>query len=169
MVDLDEPYLVDVGLGDGPSEPIPLREGSYRQGWRTVGLERLDDGWWRFHNYTKALVSSFDFQHRPADWNLLMERCEWLQTSPESYFRLNAVCIRHQPDGIVALVGRILKAVNENGVTDQLLRSAEDYAAMLTGSFGIRLPQAIDLWPRILQRHEALFGQAAAQPQDQQR
>jgi N-hydroxyarylamine O-acetyltransferase len=49
-VELDEPYLTDVGLGDGPIEPIPLREGSYRQQWRTLALERFAHGWWRLHS-----------------------------------------------------------------------------------------------------------------------
>jgi N-hydroxyarylamine O-acetyltransferase len=160
MVELEQPYLVDVGLGDGPSEPILLREGSYRQGWRTLRLERLDDGWWRFHNHDKALAVSFDFQRRPADWNRLAERCHWLQTSPESHFVLNAVCLRHLPDGAVALVGRVLKTVTENGITDDLIENPQDYEALLAERFGIRLPQAIELWPRILERHEALFGSA---------
>src|SRR5882724_6217434 len=43
-VELDGPYYVDVGLGDGPTEPIPLREGSYQQQWRALRLERLNDG-----------------------------------------------------------------------------------------------------------------------------
>lgn len=157
-VELEQPYLVDVGLGDGPSEPIPLREGSYRQGWRTVRLERLDGGWWRFHNHDKALAPSFDFQRRPADWDLFARQCHWLQTSPESHFVQNAVCLRHLPDGVVALVGRVLKTVSEEGVRDQLLDSAETYAEALTDRFGIRLLQAAALWPQILRRHEELFG-----------
>jgi N-hydroxyarylamine O-acetyltransferase len=157
-VELDEPYLVDVGLGDGPSEPIPLREGGYRQGWRELRLERLAEGWWRLRNYEKALAPSFDFQHRPADRDLLARKCHWLQTDPESHFVQNAVCLRHEPDGVVALVGRVLKRVNAEGVEDRLLHSADAYAEALTERFGIRLPQARDLWPQIARRHEILFG-----------
>lgn len=159
-VELDEPYLVDVGLGDGPSEPIPLREGSYRQGWRTVRLESLAEGWWRFHNHEQAFTGSFDFQRRPADWDLLGRQCHWLQTSPDSRFVQNLVCLRHQSDGVVALVGRVLKRVNQGGIVDQLLESPEAHAEALTAQFGIRLPQAADLWPQILRRHDELFGSA---------
>jgi arylamine N-acetyltransferase len=157
-VDLDEPYLVDVGLGDGPSEPIPLREGSYRQGWRSLRLERLEDGWWRFHNHDRAFATSFDFQHRPADWDRLGGQCHWLQTSPDSRFVQNLVCLRHEPDGVVALVGRVLKTVDEEGATDQILDTVEAYVEALTARFGIQLPQAADLWPQIARRHEELFG-----------
>ncbi|MFI9063131.1 arylamine N-acetyltransferase [Streptomyces sp. NPDC053429] len=34
--------LVDVGLGDGPHEPLPLREGTYEQGGFPYALERLE-------------------------------------------------------------------------------------------------------------------------------
>ncbi|QEX20963.1 arylamine N-acetyltransferase [Hypericibacter adhaerens] len=164
-VDLDEPYLVDVGLGDGPSEPIPLREGRWRQGWRTVGLERLEAGWWRFHNHERAFATSFDFRHGPADWERLAERCDWLQTSPESRFVANAVCIRHEPEGVVALVGRVMKTITEEGTADRLIDDAEGYARALSERFGIRLPQAAGLWPKISLRHDELFGPAPAAPE----
>ena len=48
--DLDKPYLVDVGLGDGPAEPIPLEQGVCRQQRRVLRLEQLGKGWWRLHN-----------------------------------------------------------------------------------------------------------------------
>lgn len=157
-VELDEPYLVDVGLGDGPVEPIPLKEGSYQQQWRTLRLERLDDGWWRFHNYEHAFATSFDFQHRPADWDVLADKCRWLQTSPDSRFVQNAICLRHVPNGIVAMVGRVLKTMGPDGAADRLVNSAEEYVETLAGTFGIQLQQAADLWPAITRRHELLFG-----------
>lgn len=33
---------MDVGLGDGPHEPLPLREGTYEQGGFPYALERLE-------------------------------------------------------------------------------------------------------------------------------
>jgi N-hydroxyarylamine O-acetyltransferase len=157
-VELDQPYLVDVGLGDGPGEPVPMREGSYRQQWRLLRLERLDDGWWRLHNDANAFATAFDFKHQPVDWDLLAGKCSWLQTAPESRFVQNAICMRHLPNGIVALVGRVLKTVGEAGVKSRLVSSAEEYVETLATSFGIRLPEAAGLWPVILSRHEALFG-----------
>jgi N-hydroxyarylamine O-acetyltransferase len=156
-VELEQVYLVDVGLGDGPSEPIPLKEGSYQQRWRTLGIERLDDGWWRFHNDKDGFVTSFDFQ-QAADWDLLTSKSEWLQTSPESRFVQNAICFRHTPNGIVALVGRVLKSVGPEGVTEKRVNSAVEYVETLAATFGIQLPQAADLWPAIARRHQALFG-----------
>jgi N-hydroxyarylamine O-acetyltransferase len=157
-VDLDQPYLVDVGLGDGPSEPIPLREGRYRQGWRTVRLERLEGEWWRFHNHELAFAGSFDFRRHPADWNLLARQCQWLQTDPDSRFVQNLVCLRHRPDGVTALVGRVLKTVDAGGSHDHILETPEAHAEALATQFDINLPDAAGLWPEIARRHDELFG-----------
>jgi N-hydroxyarylamine O-acetyltransferase len=157
-VELEETYLVDVGLGDGPREPIPLKEGSYQQQWRALRIERLDDGWWRFHNDENAFATSFDFQRQPADWDVLADKCNWLQTSPDSRFVQNAICFRHTPNAIVALVGRVLKTVSQDGVTEKLVNSADEYVETLAATFGIRLTQAADLWPAIIRRHQVLFG-----------
>lgn len=157
-VELDEPYLADVGLGDGPIEPLPLKEGSYQQEWRTFRLERLADGWWRFHNAENAFAPSFDFQHRPADWDMLQQKCDWLQTSPDSRFVQNAICLRHYPNSIVAMVGRVLKTIDRDGITDQLVNSSGEYNEKLVATFGIRLSACSELWPRVNQRHEQLFG-----------
>jgi N-hydroxyarylamine O-acetyltransferase len=156
-VELDQVYLVDVGLGDGPREPIPLKEGSYQQQWRKVGLERLDDGWWRFHNDKEAFATSFDFRHA-ADWDLLAAKCEWLQTSPESRFVQNAICFRHRPNAIVVLVGRVFKSVGPDGTTEKQVNTADEYVELLAATFGIQLPQAAGLWPAITRRHKVLFG-----------
>jgi hypothetical protein len=79
-------------------------------------LERLNDGWWRFHNYENAFAQTFDFQYQPAHWNVPASKCTWLQISPESRFVQNAVCLRHRANDIVALVGRVLKTVGADGV-----------------------------------------------------
>jgi N-hydroxyarylamine O-acetyltransferase len=159
-VELDQPYFVEVGLGDGPSEPIPIREGIYQQQWRTLRLEHLNDGWWRFHNYDKAFNPTLDFQYQPADWNLLARKCGWLQSSSDSRLVQNAVCLRHSANGIVAMLGRVLKTISQNGVEERLIDTAEEYVELLDASFGIHLPQAATLWPAICRRHDMLFGGA---------
>jgi hypothetical protein len=55
------------------------------------------------------------------------------------------------------MVGRVLKTIDRHGVTDRLVNSADEYGEKLATVFGIGLPQAVDLWPRIRRRHEELF------------
>ncbi|NWH09571.1 MAG: arylamine N-acetyltransferase [Alphaproteobacteria bacterium] len=152
------PYLCDVGFGDGLLEPVPLAEGVYRQGHMAFRLERLEDGFWRFHNDPDGAAPSFDFEDAPADERLLGEVCTFLQTSPESPFVQNAVIQRHFPDPHLSLRGKVLRRRNGDGVHDQALESAKDYIEVLAAEFGLDLPEAASLWPQIEQRHEAVFG-----------
>ena len=46
---------------------------------------------------------------------MLAERCRWQQDSPNSPFVQNAICVKHIPGGVVALLGRVLKAVDREG------------------------------------------------------
>src|SRR6185503_6978190 len=89
-IDLDEPWIADVGFGDGVLEPIPLREGPVSTGGFEYRLEKLDADWWRFHNHAFGGAPNFDFTEAPASPALLAEKCHWLQTWPESPFVLNA-------------------------------------------------------------------------------
>ena len=157
-VKLDRHYLADVGLGDGPFEPIPLEEGQYGEGWRTVRLERMADGWWRFYNYENSFASSFDFQHKPADWDVMQAKCEWLQTSADSVFTQNVQCLRPSLEGYIMLVGRVVKSNSAGGTANRVVDSAEEYRATLAATFGIELPEAGSLWPAIVSRHKLLFG-----------
>ena len=157
-VELDQPYLVDVGLADGPVEPIPLKEGSHVHQRGKMRLERLGDSWWRVHKESPFFTLTFDFQHHRADWNLLNERCDWQQTSSDSRFVQNVICVKHLPSGVIALIGRVLKKIDQSGAQERLVDSADDYVNTLQTDFGLCLPQAAGLWPKILSRHEALFG-----------
>jgi N-hydroxyarylamine O-acetyltransferase len=160
-VELDEPWIADVGFGDGPLDPFPLREGPVRAGGFDHRLERLPDGWWRFHNHAYGGAPSFDFAEQPADPDVLAERCQWLQTAPESPFVLNATAQRHRPDEILVLRGRLLRHVRPEGFEERLIRSADEFAQVLVGDFALDVPEAASLWPRIVERHEALFAAPA--------
>jgi N-hydroxyarylamine O-acetyltransferase len=158
LVNLDRPYLCDVGFGDGLLEPVELEPGVVRQTFLEFRLEQLDVGqnggaWWRLHNHAEGAASSFDFQLNRADEALLDERCLWLQTSPESMFVQNVVCQRHVPDGLVMLRGKVLKRVTVHGVTRRELGSPAELVETLAGVFDLDLPEAATLWPAIEARH----------------
>jgi N-hydroxyarylamine O-acetyltransferase len=157
-VEFDQPYLVDVGLADGPTEPIPLKEDYYEHQLGTLRLERLSDGWWRVHKEAPFFSLSFDFQYQRTDWRMLTEMCHWQQTSPDSRFVQNAICVKHLSGSVIALLGRALKTVDHGEVRTQLVNSAAEYVCTLQEKFGLKLPQAVDLWPKIASRHKALFG-----------
>ena len=159
-VNLDEPYIADVGLGNGLIEPIPLRQDRFRQGRREFRLELLDDEIWRFHNSAGAIPSDFDFIFAPADEALLAKSCDSLQSDPESMFRQNLICQRLRPDGLHLLLGRVLIFFSESGQTRTILNSAEELSDALLKIFGLSDAEAPELWPDVVARHGVLFGES---------
>ena len=157
-VELDKAYLVDVGLGDGLIEPIPIAEGEHIQGACRFRLERLEDGWWRFHNHGTAFPQNVDFRLEPANEQLLKEQCVALQTVPSSPFVRNVVCQRHLPGKFMFLVGRVLKTFTDADATEQTIASAEEYVDTLADSFGLRVPEATELWSKIERHDVPVFG-----------
>jgi N-hydroxyarylamine O-acetyltransferase len=157
LVDLDRTYIADLGLGDGLREPVPLAEGTYRQGPFTFRLEHVDDGYWRVWNREGGDPEAFDFREDPADENLLARQCHRLQTSPESGFVLNLACQRMALDGVTILQGRVLTRVTPDGRTKELLHSAGELEEALRREFGIAGVDVAVLWPKVVARHEVVF------------
>jgi N-hydroxyarylamine O-acetyltransferase len=163
-VDLDWPYLADVGFGDGMLEPVPISTHAFRHDFLEYRLEDMGGEWWRFHNHPAGGAASFDFELKPAERSVLANKCEWLQTAPESNFVLNAVVQRHAHDRLSMMRGRTLKVLTPTGTNERLINSADEYVATLKSEFELDLPEAHALWPKIVARHELLFGGPAAKP-----
>lgn len=149
LVDLDCPYVADVGLGSGLIEPLPLAEGEIRQRFRRFALERLEGGWWRFRNHPGSLPTSYDFSPAVRDEALLEDRCHWLQTDPASPFLRNAVVQRYFPDRLETLVGASAYRVDGDGLAVRELDDGRAYAGHLEQVFGLRVPEPDVLWARI--------------------
>ena len=157
LVDLEGPWVADVGFGDGAREPFPLREGPIVSDGYHYGLARLDADWWRLTNHPFGGAPSFDFTLEPADPARLAFKCHDLQTSPESGFVLNAVAQRHAGEEIRLLRGRSFRRLTPRGPEDSLIDNAEAFVALLKREFELDLPEAATLWPKIVARHEAVF------------
>lgn len=101
LVQLDQPYLADVGYGDLYRTPLRVAPGVQRDGMHFFGLEVLGNDEWR-------LSMSYDgseFKPRyqlnlapvqPEDFDAI---CLEKQTSPDSYFVKNLVCTVPTPTG----------------------------------------------------------------------
>ena len=156
-VDLEEPYLADVGFGDGLIEPVPIAAGPIDQRFLRFSLEDLGQGWWRFHNDPRGGAPSFDFEMKRGDEALLDEKCAWLQSHPDSIFVQNAVVQRYLPDRFALMRGRVLKTIDAGAVHSSEIGSADEYVATLENVFGLTLSEARDVWPKIEERHRQLF------------
>jgi N-hydroxyarylamine O-acetyltransferase len=154
----DQPWLADVGFGGSLLEPIPLEAGEYVQTPYRLGLRRLDDGHWQFWEDPGNGEFSYDFRPEPASEAALAGKCDFLQTDSHSSFVLNLVAQVRGPDHHTALRGRILTRRDAAGEYVTTLGSADQLVQVLANVFGLDEPDIAACWPRILERHEQLFG-----------
>jgi N-hydroxyarylamine O-acetyltransferase len=137
-VDLDEPWLADVGFGDGFRQPLRLSdpEAQHQDGssYRIVPdgeyriLQRRDPGadWKPQYRFTLQPRALEDFA----------PRCRFHQTSPDSHFMQNRICTLAVPQGRITLSGMRLIVTSGNEKTERLL-SDHEYAAVLREKFGM--------------------------------
>jgi N-hydroxyarylamine O-acetyltransferase len=160
-VKLDDGFvLADVGFGDGPTVPIRLVEGSFNGGLFTYGLKKLDDHWWRLLNHPQGAAPSFDFNLAIADEALLARQCGFLQTAEMSPFVQNLVCQRYAQGHFHMLRGRVLRRLDGTSLDEHLIADEKELLSVLGSVFGLDVPEAASLWPKICERHEAVFAQA---------
>jgi N-hydroxyarylamine O-acetyltransferase len=140
-VDLDEPWLADVGFGDSFLEPLRLnteapqeqRGGPFRivpVGDVMIVQRQLADATWK---------SLFQFTMQPHRLEDFEPRCRFQQTSPESHFTRQRVCTLPTADGRITLSD--LKLISTTGAhrEERVLRDEEEWRAVLLERFGVRL------------------------------
>jgi N-hydroxyarylamine O-acetyltransferase len=66
-------------------------------------------------------------------------RCEYHQTSPESTFTQKRVCTRATPEGRITLADKKLVVTRNGKKEERLLKSEDEWRALLNDHFGIRL------------------------------
>ena len=151
-------YLADVGFGGSLIEPIRLQEAEYMQPPYRLGLKKLDDRCWRFWEDNGSGVFCFDFLPEAGDESTLSKKSEFLQTDSSSGFVQNLVTQLRMPYQHRSLRGRVLTTIASNRKESKTLNSVEELVSVLADDFGLHVPEAADLWPRIQARHEELFG-----------
>jgi N-hydroxyarylamine O-acetyltransferase len=152
----DTTWLVDVGFGGSHFGPLRLEPQTIVHEPYELRLEQLPGGRWRFTERHLDSRMHYDFAAVPADESALARKCNDLQTNPASNFVLNLVVQKRTPTTHIVLRGRVLSEVSRERVERRHVDSADELVRVLTEQFGIELPEAESLWPRILARHEEL-------------
>ena len=151
-------FLVDVGFGGSMIKPIALREAQFDQPPFKLGLEKLNNDYWRFWEDAGDGKFSFDFVDEPANESLLARKNLSLQSDPASNFVLNLVAQLRSRDQHCTLRGRVFSVANSGAIESKILDSSEELVSTLINRFRLDVPKIADLWPAIVARHEELFG-----------
>ena len=156
-------WLVDVGLGDGPHEPLPLREGVFVQGPFRYRLRRseVEPGGWRFDHAAGGSFAGMDFRATRASVADFGERHTFLSTSPTSGFVRTCTVYRRDAGGVDSLKGCVLRREGGSGLPEpRTIDTAEEWFDVLDRMFGLPLHD-VDaaargaLWRRVRGAHEA--------------
>ncbi len=140
-VDLDEPWLADVGFGDCFLEPLRLQAGPeqiqdgqkfrIREDENSCHVERAQpDGSWK-GEYTFSLVPRLLDEFAPM--------CHYHQTSSESPFTRKRICSKATTDGRITLADRKLIITRRGNREERMLDSEEEWQAALQKYFQIVL------------------------------
>jgi len=131
------PWLVDVGFGDGFSEPPPLHPGQWTSHGQPYRLEQRgedyglsvqeEDGSW------KVLYA---FTRVPRRLEEFSGMCQYHQTSPDSFFMRQLVCSRKTATGRVTVRGHQLLDTQGPRRSERTLEP-EELERVLLEHFGI--------------------------------
>jgi N-hydroxyarylamine O-acetyltransferase len=148
-VDLEEPWLADVGFGDCFLEPLRLesRAGQPQNGrvYRltsssesaaTLSLQVMAEGKWK---------TEYAFTLEPRELSDFAGMCHYHQTSPESHFTRQQICSLATPEGRITLSDKKAIATREGSRREQLLSGdpflqEKEWRAKLRELFGVVLP-----------------------------
>lgn len=148
-VDLDQPYLADVGLGDGLIEPVPLAVGPISQRGFEFSILPTDDGWLRFKNHARGMAHSFDFRPDHSDEATMAATLGWLTQDPGSPFTNALAVILHTENGYVALKNDCLRRVTADGISEQRITSADHLADTFNMIFNLDIPKSGNVWEKV--------------------
>jgi N-hydroxyarylamine O-acetyltransferase len=161
-VDLDEPWLADVGFGEGFLEPLRLESGMeqpqnarvYRLTSRpasgprptstsrsTSRLTSPDSGFGLEVMVESKWKSEYSFTLQPRELPEFAGMCHYHQTSPESHFTRQRICSLATPEGRVTLSDNKLIETHGGSRQETLLSGDQEWRAKLRERFGVVLPE----------------------------
>jgi N-hydroxyarylamine O-acetyltransferase len=141
LVDLEEPWLADVGFGDSFLDPLRLTPeieqeqdvGKFRiqpRGKEDLVMQRFESsGNWR---------EQYVFSLTPRSLSDFAGMCQYHQTSPKSSFTQNRLCSMATPEGRITLSGNQL-IMTRNGAREERVLTNDECEAALREYFGVIL------------------------------
>jgi N-hydroxyarylamine O-acetyltransferase len=138
-VNLDQPYLADVGFGDLFLEPLRLVADAEQNDPRgRFRLARGGDDWLiRQRSNDGRWESRYRFTLIPCRLGDFAEMCLYHQTSPASHFTQKTVCSIATPTGRVTISGDRLVETSQGARTERLIQSEAELRTLLVDRFGV--------------------------------
>ena len=140
-VDLDRPWLADVGFGDSFIEPLRLLPGiAQKDGTQiyrileTAGVLQLEK--WEAEGSWKA---QYRFSPQPRRLQEFAEMCHYHQSSPDSSFTRKRLCTRATPEGRITLSDMKLIITRNGQKEERMLANEEEWRAALRQHFDLVL------------------------------
>ncbi len=145
-VDLEEPWLVDVGFGDSFVDPIVFHAGGADQvnGHHYVVSPRGQE-WQLLREDERGQLPLYAFGDTPHVLNDYVGMCEFHQTSPQSHFTKSWICSRATPDGRLTLANMRLIVNKGNQREETQLSTESELRRCLCEVFEVELEQSADL------------------------
>jgi len=139
-VDLEQPWLADVGFGESFLEPLRLSAGTEQSD--PAGVFRLmqeSDRWHLQKSEPDGWRAQYSFSLQPHRLEDFAGMCRYHQTSPQSSFTQKRICSRATPDGRITLSEMKLIRTSKGQREETNLTSREEWIASLQEQFGISL------------------------------
>ncbi len=141
-VDFDEPWLADVGFGEGFLEPLRLEPGREQaQRERIYRLTCIDDGFGLEVIVEGKWKKEYAFTLQPRELPDFAGMCRYHQTSPDSHFTRQRICSLATPEGRVTLSDEKLIETRGSSRQERLLSGDQEWRAKLRELFGVVLPE----------------------------
>jgi N-hydroxyarylamine O-acetyltransferase len=141
-VELEEPWLADVGFGDSFIDPLRLRVGlEQKQGERVFRIVEQGDGLKvERREQEGGWKPEYQFTLQPRALEEFAYMCHYHQTSPESWFTRKRLCTLATEQGRLTLSEMKLVKTRSREKEERVLASEEEWRAVLAEEFGLVVP-----------------------------
>jgi N-hydroxyarylamine O-acetyltransferase len=145
-VELEEPWLVDVGFGDSFVGPIIFKSGGADQvGDHRYVVSPARGEWELLREDPSGSVPLYAFGDAPHELSEYEQMCNFHQSSPESHFTKNWTCSRATAKGRVTIANKRLIVTNGEKREETLLETEGDLRRCLRELMGVELVETVSL------------------------
>ncbi|WP_078592630.1 arylamine N-acetyltransferase family protein [Evansella clarkii] len=137
IVELDQPYLVDVGFGDSFRQPLTLDGKEYRDISGTYKIKLQSDHYFDLiRKEESANLTLYRFSDLERELSFFYRGCVFHQVSPDSNLTKRDMATIATKDGRITLTGSVL-TITGNGEKNKKEVSDGEKSAVLKEYFGI--------------------------------